>query len=117
MNIFERGLEIKAAAFDVLKDAVETGQNGIAVSSGDDVLFDQHAAMGFRARDILGIKALIEIDGSVDTLHNFRGSGGISAAPHCVTTHCGLPGVCLLSKRRYLLVALIAILSVVPLLS
>ena len=48
----------------------------------DDALGHQHAAMGLRATDILGIQSAIEVDGRIDPLHDGGGAAGKTAAPH-----------------------------------
>ena len=60
--------------------------------------------------DILGVESAIEIDGSVDTLHDFCRTGGVATAPHGVAAHDEKPGVVELTKGRFLLLPFIAAL-------
>ena len=110
VDILERGLEFEGARLDVLKDSIQSGEDGVAVGGGDDFAVDQHLAMSLGAGNVLGVETTIKIDGGVDTLHDFCRAGGVAAAPYGVAAHDEKPGVIELTKGRILLLPLIAAL-------
>jgi hypothetical protein len=50
----------------------------------DDTLAGEHRRMGLACRDVLAVKAAIEVDRGVDLLHDCAGTRGEAPAPHLV---------------------------------
>src|SRR5205085_3844378 len=50
----------------------------------DDALLPQHGRMGLACRNVLAVKAAIEVDRSVDLLHDRAGTRREAPAPHFV---------------------------------
>ena len=84
MDVLELGRELEAAGFDLLPHLEQASLDGAAVLGGENALGDQHVAVGDRAGDVLCIESLVETDGGVDPLHDFRRSELVAPAPHRV---------------------------------
>src|SRR5207247_9903159 len=63
-----------------------------AIFRRQNVPGDQHRAMRLRAGDVLGIKALVEIDRGSDAAHDFRRTAGKATAPQRIR-RCACRGI------------------------
>ena len=84
VNIFQRRREFKPALLDLTQNCVQTVIDRCNVIPCQDTLCSQHVGMRLRSPDVLGMKALVEIDGGIDLLHHLRGAAGETAAPHLI---------------------------------
>ena len=84
MDVLELGRELEAPALDLLLDLDQAAPDRRAVLAGEDALGHQHLGVRQRARDVLRIEPLVEADGDVDALHDFRRPELVAAAPHRV---------------------------------
>ena len=60
VDVFQLGLELEVAGFDLRFDLLECLANLVALVSRDQADFGQHQGMSNRALDIMGIEAVVE---------------------------------------------------------
>src|SRR5436853_4245051 len=85
----------------------------------DDALLCKHGSVGLACRDVLAVKAAIEVDRGVDLLHDGAGTRREAPAPHFVahdptaeSPMTDLPDATRSTKRRRRMIALGALLGV-----
>ena len=82
VDVLERPVERKPAFGDLLADGVQTPEDGIAVRFRYDALTHKHGAVRLGRGDVLGMEALVHVDGDVDRIHEVRRRGVEPPAAH-----------------------------------
>ena len=84
MNVFERARECECPGLDRALDSLEPLLDRGHIILGQDPGLAEHGRMGKRTPDVLAPKALVEIDGGVDLLHDGIGTRGETSTPHAI---------------------------------
>ncbi len=100
MNVLKLAAEGELADIHIGFDRVEARDDLLGIGTCDNALSGQHAGVRLRAPDVLGIEALVVVDGGVDFLHNPVGALAEAAAPHLVA-HLGFSGSCVRTPQRF----------------
>ena len=81
MWMFERGAERELAGLDLALDAVQAGEDGVALRHAHDAGLREHRRVRLRPRDVLRVQPLVEADRGVYLLHERRRALGEVTAP------------------------------------
>ena len=81
VDVFERGAERELAGLDLALDAVQAGEDGVALRRAHDAGLREHRRVRLRPRDVLRVQPLVEADRGVYLLHERRRALGEVTAP------------------------------------
>jgi len=87
VDVFQGNGEVEFSCLDARQDLFQSGNDGVHVGHGYDLLSPQHPGMGDGTPDVLAVQALVEIDGGGELLDEFIGGLGKTSSPEFVLGH------------------------------
>ena len=95
VDIFQRNFKREIACFDICQDRLQTTQDLLCLSLGDDAALAEHPGMRHTAEDILSIHSLVKRNGGGKLLHTRVGVPGKPATPQLC--HFFFASLCIIS--------------------
>jgi hypothetical protein len=81
VDVFQAVVELEVVMIQVAFDAPQAFHQLVGFLVGDHAHFGQHAAMGHAAFDVIGVEALIDLNGGGECLHAGVRALGKAAIP------------------------------------